>query len=737
METIQGFISSIRYRNPENGYSVLSFVIDDTEETLVGNFLTVSEGEMLKVTGEWVVHPIYDKQFKATSYESIQPEDELAILRYLSSGIIKGIGPTLAKRIVDEFGKDTFTVMEEQPELLEKIKGITLRKAQEIGVLMQEKRGYREAMIYLTKYGIGNALAIKVYSFYGDRIYSILKENPYRLAEDIQGVGFKTADEIAARMGIKGDSEYRIQSGIMYTLVLATGQGFMYLPRDVLEKKASEILDVPPERISPLIDNLMVDRKLIIKGDAVYAPSNYYVEQSAAGMLISVERNASSDSRNDTLSLTKEVENIAVRAGFSLDPLQTEAVVKAVTNGVSIITGGPGTGKTTTIKTLIGYFEAHGMDIALAAPTGRAAKRMTEATGYEAKTIHRLLELNGTIDEDGTNAGFERNEDNPLEVDAVIVDEMSMVDIFLFRALLKAIPAGARLVMVGDAHQLPSVGPGQVLRDLLESECFPVTRLETIFRQEGSGDIVVNAHRINNGEDIKVEKGSKDFFFIERNDISKIMVNIVELITQNLPDYVGAEPFDIQVLTPTRKGNLGVVALNRYLQKALNPPDKHKNEHYYDEEVFREGDKVMQIRNNYQATWEVLGKHNIPIDSGIGIFNGDMGRIVEIDENNSSLTVEFDDSKRVTYDFTDLDELELAYAITVHKSQGSEYGAVIMPMVSGPRQLMNRNLLYTGVTRAKKCLVMIGNPETVHEMIENNHENLRYSGLKSRILELE
>ncbi|MBO4617852.1 MAG: ATP-dependent RecD-like DNA helicase [Lachnospiraceae bacterium] len=736
METIQGFISSIRYRNPDNGYSVLSFVVDDNEETLVGNFLSVSEGEMLKVTGEWVVHPIYDKQFKATSYESIQPEDELAVLRYLSSGIIKGIGPTLAKRIVDEFGKDTFMVMEEQPELLERVKGITLKKAQEIGVLMQEKRGYREAMMFLTKYGIGNALAIKVYSYYGDRIYSILKENPYKLAEDIPGIGFKTADEIAARLGVKSDSNYRIQSGILYTLVLAAGQGHMYLPKEILEEEASKILDVTKDLVQPEIDNLTVERKLIIKGTDVYAPSNFYVEQSVAGLLRSVVNDVFCDEYEDDLSIAKEVETIATQAGYALDPLQTKAVVQAVTNGVSIITGGPGTGKTTTIKTLIGYFEAEGMDIALAAPTGRAAKRMTEATGYEAKTIHRLLELNGTIDEDGKDAGFERNEDNPLDVDAVIVDEMSMVDIFLFRALLKAIPPGARLVMVGDAHQLPSVGPGQVLRDLLESECFPVTRLETIFRQEGSGDIVVNAHRINNGEDIETPKSSRDFFFIERSDPSKIMLNMVELITKNLPGYVDAEPFDIQVLTPTRKGNLGVITLNRYLQNALNPPSKDKAEHYYGEEIFREGDKVMQIRNNYQANWEILGKHNIPIDSGIGIFNGDMGRIVEIDESDSSLTVEFDDNKRVTYDFTNLDELELAYAITVHKSQGSEYGAVIMPVAPGPRQLMNRNLLYTGVTRAKKCLVMIGNPGIVHEMIENNHENLRYSGLKCRIIEM-
>lgn len=735
METIKGYISSIRYQNPDNGYSVLSFVIEDREETAVGNFLSVSEGEMLELTGEWVVHPVYDKQFKTTSYKSIQPEDELSMLRYLSSGIIKGIGPTLAKRIVDEFGKDTFTIMEEQPEMLERIKGITLKKAQEIGVLMQEKKGYRDAMVYLQKFGISNSLAIKIYSYYEDRLYRVLEENPYRLAEDIPGVGFKTADDIAGNMGVKGDSAYRIQSGIYYTLTLAVGQGFTYLPRNVLVDEASRILEVSPEHIEPQILNLTMDKRLIIKEDAVYAAANYYVEQSCAGLLKTLAYDFFEDGFESKESIRKRVENIAADNNIELDPLQKEAVVKAATNGVSIITGGPGTGKTTTIKTLIGYFESEGMDIALAAPTGRAAKRMTEATGYEAKTIHRLLELNGAIEEDRNDAGFERNEDNPLDVDAVIVDEMSMVDIFLFRALLKAIPPGGRLIMVGDDHQLPSVGPGQVLRDLLESECFPVTKLETIFRQEGSGDIVVNAHLINHGKPLRIEKGSHDFFFIERNDTQKIMKNLVELITVSLPPFVGVDSSEIQVLTPTRKGNLGVIALNRYLQNALNPPDKSKAEHFYGEEVFREGDKVMQIRNNYQAEWEVVGKYNIAIDAGIGVFNGDTGRIIKIDDGDSSLTVEFDDMRRVKYPFTGLDELELAYAITVHKSQGSEYKAVIMPLMGGPKPLFNRNLLYTGVTRAKNCLVMIGSQTVVAEMIENNQENLRYSGLRARIIE--
>ena len=736
METIKGYVSSLRYRNPDNGYSVLSFIVDETEETVVGNFLSVSEGEMLEVTGDWIIHPVYDKQFKATSYKSVQPEDEISILRYLSSGIIKGIGPTMAKRIVDEFGADSFSIMEEQPEMLERIKGISLKKAQEIGIIMQEKKGFRDAMVYLQQFGIGNNLAIKIYSYYEDRIYKIMQENPYRLAEDIPGVGFKTVDEIAGRIGVKTDSEYRIQSGILYTLSLATGQGFMYLPMDVLREKASEILEVSEDDIAPQISNLAIERKVIIKETAVYNPQNYYAETSAAGILRTLCLEYFEDDTEDEEAIIDAITLVAKKHDVILDPLQVEAVKKAAMNGVSIITGGPGTGKTTTIKTLIEFFLSEGMDLALAAPTGRAAKRMTEATGYEAKTLHRLLELNGALEDDRDSAGFNRNEDNPLDVDVVIVDEMSMVDIFLFRALLKAIPPGARLIMVGDAYQLPSVGPGQVLRDLLESECFPVTELKTIFRQEGSGDIVINAHRINHGESVVIEKGSRDFFFLERNDVSKIMLNIVELITKSLPPYVNAKPFDIQVLTPTRKGNLGVIALNRYLQNALNPPDKSKAEHYYGDEVFRVGDKVMQIRNNYQAEWEVLGNFNIPIDAGVGVFNGDCGRIVKIDEDDSSLTVEFDDARQVTYPFNALDELELAYAITVHKSQGSEYGAVVMPIFRGPRQLMNRNLLYTGVTRAKKCLVMVGNSEALQEMIENNQENLRYSGLKSRIIEM-
>lgn len=744
MEIIKGYISEITYASPNTAYRVCKFQVGDKEETVVGNMATVDEGEMLELTGEWTVHAIYGNQFKVFSYKEIEPEDEESIVRYLGSGLIKGVGPTLAQRIVNEFGKDTFDVIEKQPERLSNIKGITLRKAQEIGVLLHEKRGYREAMIFLQRLGISNNLAIKIYSVYQDRVYRIIEENPYKLAEDISGVGFKTADEIAQKVGVKPDSDYRIRSGILYTLTLAVGSGHMYLPKDVLLESVEKIINVPREAALPHIENLAMDRKLVIRKPdkpdeqpKIYSAANFNAERSAASMLrtISAEFFGEPGTNNDA-ALEKEIEIITRKNDIVLDDLQTKGVICAIKSGVSIITGGPGTGKTTTINTLIHYFENRGMDIALAAPTGRAAKRMTEATGYEAKTLHRLLELTGAPEDEGNEAHFTRNETNPIEADVIIVDEMSMVDIFLLCSLLKAVAPGSRLIMVGDADQLPSVGPGQVLKDLIESQCFPVTRLERIFRQEGSGDIVLNAHRINHGEGIITDNKSRDFFFLVRDNPERILANMVELITDMLPGYVDAKPYDIQVLTPTRKGSLGVESINRYLQSRLNPPEPGKKEYLFRETLFREGDKVMQIKNNYKAEWEIVGKYNIPIDAGVGVFNGDMGRVMEISEPFNTLTVEFDDGRRIVYPFSDLDELELAYAITVHKSQGSEYSAVIMPMMPGPKQLLNRNLLYTGVTRAKKCLVMLGRMDTVEEMIANNNENRRYSGLRDRIGEI-
>ena len=744
METIKGYISEISYASPDSGYRVCRFMLDEEEITVVGNLPTVDEGAMLEISGDWTVHPVYGKQFKASTYTEIEPEDEEAIIRYLGSGLIKGVGPTLAKRIVNEFGTESFDVIERQPERLARIKGITLKKARDIGIIMQEKRGYRNALMFLQKYGISNNLAIKIYSLYGDSVYRIIEENPYKLAEDISGVGFKTADDIAAKIGVLPDSDYRIKSGILYMLSLATGQGHMYLPKDMLVDETARTLLVPKEAVEPHIDNLFVERKLAKrppKGDEtseeIYAYTNFNVERSVSAMLRSVSLNLFEHRSDEELKKAREdVERISKENGFVLDELQKEAVLSSFVNGISIITGGPGTGKTTTINTIIHFFEQKGMDIMLAAPTGRAAKRMTEATGYEAKTLHRLLELNGAPDEDRNRASFQRNEDNPLEADVIIVDEMSMVDIFLFQALLKAVMPGTRLIMVGDADQLPSVGPGQVLKDLIYSGCFPVTKLVKIFRQEGSGDIVINAHKINHGETITIDNKSRDFFFLERDNSERILANMVELITQMLPGYVNAKPWDIQVLTPTRKGMLGVEAINKYLQEKLNPADGRKKEHLFRETLFRTGDKVMQIKNNYKAEWEIVGKYNIPIDSGVGVFNGDMGKIIDISEPFSKLTVEFDDGRRIDYAFADLDELELAYAITVHKSQGSEYAAVVMPIMQGPRQLMNRNLLYTGVTRAKNCLVMLGDSAVVQTMIDNNSENRRYSGLKDRIIEI-
>lgn len=570
-------------------------------------------------------------------------------------------------------------------------------------------------------------------------MYSVMRENPYRLAEDVSGVGFRIADEIAGRIGIHTDSDYRIRSGILYTLLQAVGEGHCFLPLELLLRRASELLGVSEENIRPQVDNLIMDRKLVAKGDALFAAAYYYAELNCANMLrnLNIPMLEAENLPAQDMAIRKRLERMAENLSMELDELQLKAVEESIKNGLFILSGGPGTGKTTTINMIIRYFESEGMDIFLAAPTGRAAKRMTEATGFEAKTIHRLLELNSALSDDDTRrANFERNQENPLEADVVIIDEMSMVDIQLFQALLKAILPGTRLILVGDVDQLPSVGPGQVLRDLMNSEAFPMVTLEKIFRQAGESDIVVNAHRINKGEQIALDNKSRDFFLLERNDVNVIYKHMIQLIREMLPKYVNATPFDIQVLTPMRKGSLGCETLNGILQRYLNPADPHKKEHSYGNTVFREGDKVMQIKNNYQLEWEIVGRYNIPIDKGMGVFNGDMGRVLEINETMSTLLVEFDDGRRVNYPFSGLEELELSYAITIHKSQGSEYPAVILPLLGGPRMLFNRNLLYTGITRARNCVTILGSSETVRNMIDNVSENRRYTALESRIREI-
>jgi exodeoxyribonuclease V alpha subunit len=616
----------------------------------------------------------------------------------------------------------------------------------DIAMQMAEKREMRNAMIFLAQYGIGDNLAVKIYNTYGERIYKVIKENPYQLSDDIAGVGFKTADEIAGKVGIRIDSDYRIKSGIQYTLLQSALDGNTYLPLDELVRRTIDVLstrpdyDIDEETVRTQIANLTVDKKLIIKNDReVYASGYYYEEQGCAAMLynLNIREKVSEAEKEDYRRQILEMEE---KRNIELDDLQLDAVIQSITNGIVIITGGPGTGKTTTINTIIAYYARMGLDIMLAAPTGRAAKRMTEATGYEARTIHRLLEVSGQVDDDekGRSSGvhFERNRDNPLETDAIIIDEMSMVDIHLFYALLKALVPGVHLILVGDSSQLPSVGPGQVLGDLISSGEFSTIFLKKIFRQAEESDIVMNAHRIHDGQAPVLDNKSKDFFFLERNDPNVIYKHMVQLIRDKLPSYVDAGPFDIQVLTPMKKGALGAQQLNLILQEYLNPPEEGKKEHAYGDHVFREGDKVMQIRNNYQATWEVVGKYNIAVDSGMGVFNGDMGVVKEINEYSQDMIVEFDEKKRVRYPFADLDELELSYAITIHKSQGSEYPAVIMPLLGGPRMLLNRNLLYTAVTRAKNTVCILGSSQTVMTMVSNEQQLRRYTGLKDRIKDI-
>lgn len=733
MEQISGYVDHIIFQKPENGYTVFELVGEEEDITCVGMCKGMTEGENIEAQGDYVEHPMYGRQFKIVSYKTVAPKDCVSIERYLASGAVKGIGEALAKRIVKRFGEDTFRIIEEEPERLAEIKGISDRKAREIAAQMEERKDLRDALIYLQQFGISNTLAIRIYDTYGINLYGVLKENPYKLAEDIDGIGFKIADEIASQIGIQTDSDYRIRSGILYTLLQAVSEGHCYLPREVLLSRAQALLGISPENFDPQIDNMVMDKKLVAKGECVYAYTYYYAELSCARMLFDLNMSM----REPKEYVEGVLKSIIRELDIQPDDLQMQAVMGAIQNGLFVLSGGPGTGKTTTINTILRFFEREGYDIFLAAPTGRAAKRMTEATGFEARTIHRMLELNGALsDENRRSVRFERNAENPLEADVVIIDEMSMVDLQLFQALLRAITPGTRLILVGDVNQLPSVGPGQILRDIMDAGAFPMVILQKIFRQAQESDIVLNAHRINKGEEISFDNKSKDFFLLERNDVNVIYKHMIQLIRDKLPGYVQATSYDIQVLTPMRKGSLGIETLNGILQQYLNPPSPGKREHVVGETVYREGDKVMQIKNNYQLEWEVVSRYGIPVDKGMGVFNGDVGKILEIRENASELVVEYDEGRRVTYPFSLLEELELSYAVTIHKSQGSEYPAVIMPLLSGPRMLFNRNLLYTGVTRAKNCVTILGSSETVRGMIANESENKRFTSLNLRIREL-
>ena len=724
METIKGYVDHIIYRNTENGYTVLVLICEEEELTCVGVFSDIVEGENIEAKGEFTEHPVYGHQFKVSSFEEKAPEDEIAIERYLGSGAIKGIGLALAARIVRRFKKDTFRIIEEEPERLAEVKGISERKAMEIADQVNAKKDLRQAMIFLQQYGISTTLAVKIYNYYGSKIYSVLKENPYQMAEDIEGVGFKTADEIASRVGIRTDSDFRIRSGILYVLLQATSEGHTYLPMEELTLRTSQLLEIDGAHIEKHYMNLAIDRKIMMRQKEnltqIYAASFYHMEANTAAMLKQLD--VSYDVKDEEIE--KRIKRIEKQTNIQLDEQQLCAVKEAVRNGLLIITGGPGTGKTTTINTIIRYFEMEGMDIFLGAPTGRAAKRMSETTGFEARTIHRMLEVNGGVEGTG---GFERNEKNPLETDVIIIDEMSMVDITLMHALLKAILAGTRLILVGDVNQLPSVGPGAVLKDIIESNQFHTVKLNKIFRQASTSDIIVNAHKINNGEEVSLDNKSMDFFFLKRYEADKIINVTLQLIKQKLPKFVDATEYDIQVLTPTRKGLLGVERLNTVLQMYLNPEDSSKREKEHGGIIFRERDKVMQIKNNYQLEWEIRSKYGLCIDKGTGVFNGDTGIIEEINYFAETMTVSFDEGRMVEYPFKLLDELELAYAITIHKSQGSEYPAVVIPLFQGPRMLLNRNLIYTAVTRAKKCVTIVGDDEVFRTMVHNTAQLKRYS----------
>ena len=751
MATVSGYVEKIKYRNEENGYSILSVNSDGLDYVLVGTFPYISEGDFIEAAGRDVEHPIYGDQIQVESYELKAPEDTASMERYLGSGAIRGVGTALAARIVRRFKADTFRIIEEEPERLAEVKGISEKMAQAISEQMESKKEMRQAMMFLQEYGISMSLALKIYNEYGSRMYSIIKENPYRLADDIQGVGFKMADEIAQKVGIFTDSDFRIRSGIYYTLLQSVANGHTYLPQEELLASASELLHVDPAVMEKHLTDLQMEKKIVVKVNEekllkpeeddstpasrhVYASQYYYTELNTARMLHDLNlRGAEPETE-----IRKKLEKICEEERIEPDELQIRAVVEAVNSGLLIITGGPGTGKTTTINTIIRYFEQEEMEILLAAPTGRAAKRMTEATGYEARTIHRLLELTGVPSDDKDTSGmhFERNEENPLDADAIIIDEMSMVDIYLMHALLRAVNPGTRLILVGDTNQLPSVGPGNVLRDLIASGAFDVVQLIRIFRQAAESDIIVNAHRINDGERIPLGKRSKDFLFIRREQPDAIISAMLTLVREKLPNYVHADMFDIQIMTPMRKGALGVERLNTILQSFLNPKDPSKPEKEVGGTIYRVGDKVMQIKNNYQIEWETRNRYGIPVDSGAGVFNGDIGIIREINTFAEELTVEFDEGKMVDYSFKQLEELELAYAITIHKSQGSEYPAVVIPVYSGPRMLMTRNLIYTAVTRARACVCLVGIPEMLQAMVDNEVEQRRYTGLKIRIQEV-
>ena len=732
MEVIEAFADETVFRNDENGYTVLIVRTGRTRVSAVGILPPVASGEKLRITGEWVEHPVYGRQIKVHSCEIEKPTTLSGIEKYLSSGMIRGIGPATAKLLVKAFGEKTLDVLYAEPERLLEVPGIGEKRARMIQESYAEQAQQREAMLFLQSYGITPALAVKIFKQYGENVKQVVMKNPYRLVEDIEGVGFKTADRIAASLGVERDSEYRLSAGIKYALSEATGSaGHCYLPRPELCETAKRLLGNDEDAIERMIDSLILDHQLTAQilpredGEAevaVYLPQTYRAECEVARRLREMLDAMPASMTDD---LTAQLDEIERMEGITLHPQQRLAIETAVKSGMTVITGGPGTGKTTIIKCIIKLLSVGG-EIALAAPTGRAAKRMSEACGMEAKTLHRLLEYGG---EEGD---FARTQDNPLELDTLIVDEMSMVDIFLMRSMLRALVPGTRLIMVGDADQLPSVGAGNVLRDILDSGVVPSVRLTEIFRQDEKSMIVYNAHRINHGEAPRLNAKGSDFFFERASSPADAAARIVELCAVRLPNFLGLDPVrQMQVLSPTKKGDCGVYALNQLLQSRFNPSAPGKQERTRGDTTFREGDKVMQTRNNYQLEWQKEGVFGW--EKGQGVFNGDIGFVSGIDAQERTITVRFDDDREATYEGGDIDDLELAYCISVHKSQGSEFPVVVMPAVGGPPMLLTRNLLYTAVTRARRMVMLVGREAAIEQMIANANIRRRYSALRWRL----
>ena len=725
---LEGSIEHVIYSNEDNGYAICDMaVLDDEIVTIVGIIPMVNEGDNMVVYGKWIHNVKYGRQFSVSQYERVMPADTASILRYLASGAIKGIGPKTAQRIIEQFGEDTFDVIENHPEWLAEVKGISQKSAREISERFKEQSGMRSTMMFFRNY-FGPTLTVKIYKHWGSASVDIAKKNPYRLCNEIEGIGFEKADAMASELGVVNDNFDRIMSGINYVLNQNANQnGHTCLPRVKLCEASAQLLGVDVERadeaISALLKNGTLRYTLCENEQMIYDSRSYDAEKYIAMKLMQIDRSCVAVSVPD---IDRFIEKEEAQNGISYASRQKLAISDALRYGVMVLTGGPGTGKTTVVRALIHIFDSMGYDIALAAPTGRAAKRLSESTSMEAKTIHRLLEMNY---DEGSTPVFNRNEFDQLEESVIIVDEASMVDSFLMMALLKAIKPGARFIIIGDSDQLPSVGAGNVLRDIIESERFSVVRLNEIFRQAQKSLIVTNAHAINEGKKPVIDAKDNDFFFLHRDTDRSIANTIADLYQNRLPRTYGEDiKGGIQVITPSRKGESGSENLNILLQSVLNPPRKNLKEYKFREVTFREGDRVMQTRNNYDINWyrDIDGK------DGYGIFNGDIGRINSIDFQNSSMEISFDD-KVVNYDFTLLDDLEHAYAVTVHKSQGSEYPVVIIPMCTAAPMLHTRNLLYTAVTRAQRMVILVGREDILERMLENNRMTMRYTGLCDRL----